>query len=329
MPVRNGMPWLEEAVQSILAQELEEDFEVLIINDGSEDGTRDYLDSLRDERIRIVHFEDNKGIVEALNTGIALAKGKYLARMDADDVSLPQRFDLQKRFLDDNPDYGLVGTDIEAFSHISGSQIEQQAAIVEKWFNDGHSHDELKALLLLGNPITHPSVMFRKTVLEEVGGYRSEYEYAEDYDLFVRLSRITKMAKIPRKLLRYRVHPSQTSSKYAEKQREIDAKIKTRILIDHYLASDRKVLIWGAGTGGQKIVRTLKDAGVDIVGFIDNDDKKWGTYIYGVPVIGGESSIDKANADFVLIATSLGRSYAEQYLSNKGLQKLNDYLAVW
>mgnify|MGYP000851646569 CR=1 FL=1 len=329
LPVRNGMPWLEEAVESILLQRTNAGMEMLVINDGSDDDTNDYLASIRDERVRIVHFEEGRGIVNALNTGIALARGDYIARMDADDVSMPDRLVIQQRFLEANPEYGLVATDIEAFSHLSASGMEQQLIRIETWYNEGHSDDELRAILPIGNPLNHPSVMFRKSVLAKVGGYRNHYEYAEDYDLFVRLSRITKMAKIPRKLLRYRVHPNQISSSRAEEQRKVDAEIKARLLIDDYLPAGGKLLIWGAGGGGQKICCALRNAGVNIVGFIDNNSRTWGTELCGVPVIGGEQAIDLVGADYVVIATSVGRSYAEQYLSGKGLRKMDDYLAVW
>jgi glycosyltransferase involved in cell wall biosynthesis len=202
LPVYNGKEYLREAIDSMLNQTFT-DFELIIINDGSSDESANIIAAYSDPRIYSVQ-QDNQGLAATLNRGIALARGKYIARQDQDDVSLPERLARQVEFLQAHPDYGMVGT---------------WATILEGTEPTGrtHRHPEdnlrLKFELLFDNPFVHSSVMFRASVIESVGGYSTDRDRQppEDYELWSRVARRFKVANIPGPLHVYREMPQSMS----------------------------------------------------------------------------------------------------------------------
>lgn len=195
LPVYNGAPWLRETLDSMLLQTLT-DFEIIAINDGSKDDSLTVLQSYNDPRIRVVD-QVNQGLAATLNTAIALARGRYFARQDQDDLSMPQRLARQVEFMNSHPDIGVVGTWAEIID-TDGTAIGI------------HKHPEhsaaLAEFLLWNNPFVHSSLMFRRTVFETVGGYSTDRnrQPPEDYELLSRVARIWKTANIPEVLHRYR-----------------------------------------------------------------------------------------------------------------------------
>ncbi len=210
MAVYNNAPFLAEAIDSILAQTMG-DFEFLIVNDGSSDGSAEIIDRYaeRDGRIRAIH-QANRGLVASLNLMIEEARAPLIARMDGDDISLPARFERQLAFLDANPDYGVVGT--------STHDLDEQGRISLN--EDFHplDHDSFLAALETGPWLCHPSVMMRRDVVRAAGGYRGAFRHCEDYDLWLRLSEVTKLCTIPDRLFHYRRSPSQVSSAHVLEQ---------------------------------------------------------------------------------------------------------------
>jgi len=198
MPVFNGGKYLKKAIDSILNQTYK-NFEFLIIDDGSTDNSIKIIKMYKDPRLRLVRNKKNIGLIKTLNKGLSLAKGKYIARMDCDDVSLPKRLEEQIKFMDQNPDIGVCGT----ASKPIGKKV--------KWYYPTDP-DYLKCKLLFTCCISHPTVMFRKNVLEKVE--YSKYKHAEDYYLWVTLSNKTKLVTLPEVLLKYRQHPNQVSNKF-------------------------------------------------------------------------------------------------------------------
>lgn len=196
MSVYNGERYLAEAVESILNQTFT-DFEFIIINDGSTDGTAAILQTYDDPRIKLIE-QSNIGLTRSLNKGIALACGKYIARMDADDVSMPERFAQQVAFLEAHPEIGVLGTGGLVRDEING--IEWDYPVVK-------SDTEWRRDLIKGNQFIHTSVMIRKSLLEMVGGYDESYTFAQDYDLWIRLAAHTQMANLPCQLVIHREHP--------------------------------------------------------------------------------------------------------------------------
>ncbi|WP_136513077.1 glycosyltransferase family 2 protein [Geomonas edaphica] len=198
LPVYNGDRFLEESLQSILRQSFT-DLELIVINDGSTDGTREILERYcdRDPRLRVWH-QENRGLSRSLNVGLELARGRYLARQDADDVSLPERIAKQVAFLDAHPDYCMVGT----WSHI----IEEQRHSL-RFHRHPAENGPLKFNLLFDNFFVHTSVMVRKSALDAVGAYTTaQVRQPEDYELWSRLlrGRLGKMANLPEVLVEYR-----------------------------------------------------------------------------------------------------------------------------
>lgn len=198
MPVYNCQEYLPEAIESILEQTYQE-FEFIIIDDGSTDNTSLILSTFekKDSRIKVIR-QKNQGIVSALNNGIANSQGEYIARMDADDISYPQRIELQVKFMTQNQEVGVVG----CFWQI----IDAMGKINSRNDYSATTHLEIIWALCSSNPIAHPGVMFRKSAFEKVNGYRELYRHAEDYDLWVRLANEVKYFVIPQPLIFLRKH---------------------------------------------------------------------------------------------------------------------------
>lgn len=175
LPTYNATPYVEEAVESVLAQTFE-DFELLVIDDGSTDGTVEAVRRFDDERLELIH-RDGNGITGALNRGITEASGTYIARQDGDDHSARERFETQVEFLDGNSDVGLVGTATDIIDE-SGRIVDRRHVLERPSVDD----------LLEHNHYVHGSVMMRRDAVEAVGGYDETFEYTEDYDLWLRIA---------------------------------------------------------------------------------------------------------------------------------------------
>jgi glycosyltransferase involved in cell wall biosynthesis len=220
MPAYNAERYLEKSIESILNQSLR-DFEFIIIDDGSTDHTSKILDyyAARDSRIRVIH-QKNSGVTDSLNTGISLASSKYIARMDADDISHPLRLYTEYEFLESNPDYVLVGTD---FSIID---IHDNTLSKVRRANDDTG---LRALMHLNSPFAHGSVMFRNDAFNKAGGYRRESGSAEDYDLWYRMQQIGSIYVIPKILFNWRLGDNNITTVHSEKVMVSAAKIRDEI----------------------------------------------------------------------------------------------------
>lgn len=214
IPCYNVERYVEESVLSILNQTYS-NLEIIAINDCSSDGTGEILQKLaiRDPRIKVVTNEANLKLIKTLNKGISLCSGEYIARMDADDISLPTRIEKEVRFLEENKDYDIVSTQFYAFRSESPDK---------KDLNHSPLHDdELRAYMLFRSGICHPAVMIRKRVFTELGlKFQSEYLHVEDYALWSEALYKTKLANLSEPLLLYRVHKAQISSIHEELQLE-------------------------------------------------------------------------------------------------------------
>ncbi|WP_157942209.1 glycosyltransferase [Salinibacter altiplanensis] len=211
MAVYDERPHLEQAVESILNQTFE-DFEFIIINDGSTDGSKDILDKFagQDERIRVVH-QENRGLIKSLNRGVDMARGQYIARMDGDDISYPERLEYQVQFLHRHSNVGVVGTNVE--------KIDAEGRFKGSW--SPPTEPEIVSWKLLFNTcLCHPSVVIRQSLLEALGGYAEWAKHAEDYELWTRAVQVSQLSNIPDTLLKLRRHDgSVTVSKRTEQIR--------------------------------------------------------------------------------------------------------------
>jgi hypothetical protein len=196
MSVYNGERFLSEAIQSVLNQSFS-DFEFIIINDGSTDGTLSILESHDDARIVLVSNQANIGLSSSLNKGLALAQGEYVARMDADDVALPHRFEKQVAFLDAHPEVGILGSPCQLIN-IHGRE--------QGLYRAPPSDLEIRWRSLIANPFWHPTVMIRGHILAENGlNYDQALQTSQDYDLWIRMLNHTRGANLGEPLIQYRL----------------------------------------------------------------------------------------------------------------------------
>lgn len=217
MPVYNCALYINAAMDSILNQTFD-DFEFLIIDDASTDSTVSIIKSYNDPRIQFIEKPVNTGYTNSLNYGLSIAKGKYIARMDGDDISVPERFQKQYDFMEANPDVVLCGS---SYQIIGTDKISKHPLV----------HEEIKVKLISGCYIAHPTVMFRKATFDYYDlQYDTNMEPAEDYDLWSRLVFLGKIANIKEVLLYYRVHSQQTSIVRSERQGKISREIRNRML---------------------------------------------------------------------------------------------------
>jgi len=207
LPVYNAERYIALAVESILKQSFR-DFELLIINDGSTDNSLEIIRSFKDERIRLVTNESNQKLIATLNKGIQLARGKYIARMDADDISLPERLQKQVDFMESHPEVGVCGAWFEPLE-LPGKAVKYP-----------ERDENIRIMMLYQTPFCHPVVMLRKEVLAQQNIFFSpDFIHGEDYEMWVRLSSVTQFANIPEVLLRYRSHESSVSASYPSIQK--------------------------------------------------------------------------------------------------------------
>ena len=228
LPVHNAMPYLPEAVGSILGQEYG-GFELLALDDASSDGSAAYLDALDDPRVRVLHLPKG-GLTKNLNVGLREARGAYIARMDADDVALPSRLGAQRRLLDEEP--GVVAVGCQAM------EIDGEGRPTGPWhFPTGDLEIKLD-LFRDVTPMVHPGVMFRSRAVIDLGGYDESFVAAQDRDLWWRLVDRGRFANLPDELLLYRRHGASVTGRKAEEQRRLTEGMTCRSLTGFGLIDD-------------------------------------------------------------------------------------------
>jgi GT2 family glycosyltransferase len=289
LPVRDGEAHLEQAVRSILAQTYRS-LELIAVDDGSRDRTGEILRALGEDDPRVTTIStEPRGIIPALETARSRARGELLARMDADDVSHPERLAKQVGLMDAAPDVVLCGTQVEYFPRRG---LKDGARRYESWLNSTHDHRDIERELFVECPLAHPTFLLRAEALENAGGYRDR-GWPEDYDLVLRLWRAGgRFGRVPEVLLRWRDGPqrlSRTDERYAP-----DAFRACKI---HHLrqgplllegGASREVVLCGAGPVGKAMARALMEAGTSVAAFVDLSPRKIGQTIHGAPVLGPE-----------------------------------------
>lgn len=211
MPVYNGEKYLKEAIDSILNQTYT-NFEFIIINDGSTDCSEEIILSYTDTRINYISNSANIKLIKTLNVGLNAATGKYICRMDADDISVQNRIEVQVDFMENHPEYVLAGTYVNTIN-----ELGQLQKTIEYYTQD----EDLRFAMIHYCPFIHPSVILRSDRIKKNNyHYLEEYIHAEDYHLWTILANEGKVANIPLYLLNYRVHPEQISSVHEQFQRQ-------------------------------------------------------------------------------------------------------------
>jgi len=206
--VYNGEKYLEDCINSILNQTLK-NFEYIILNNGSTDGTGDILNKFTDPRLKVVH-QDNLGISASLNKGIGLSHCDLIARLDADDYSFPQRLEKQVTFMEQHPEVVVCGSRFKEF--LGEKTFTQKVHFIEK-------NQAIKKSMSLFNPFSHSAVIFRKKTFIESGGYNCQYKYAQDYDLWVRMLNFGEARILKEELGMVRMSEQSESNQNARKQK--------------------------------------------------------------------------------------------------------------
>ena len=229
LPVFNAEQYIRESVGSVLNQTFAE-FDVYVIDDGSTDNTVAILQTVSDPRLHMLQNDGNKGLIFTLNKGLELAieKGyQYIARMDADDICLPDRLQKQVTLMQSRPEIGVCGSWVEQFSGTRTIEISQRSS----------THEQIASELFFQNTIWHPSVIIRTSVIQQYNiRYETAFLHAEDYALWCRLAGVTQLANIGEVLLKYRVHGSNVSKIYGEQQRKTAVQING-LNLSHFLLS--------------------------------------------------------------------------------------------
>ena len=282
LPCRDAARFLPECIASLKVQS-ERRFEVLALDDGSRDDTGAILRAWarRDARVRLVE-RGGAGLVAALRRLSPVARGAFIARMDADDIAHEGRFAAQFRLLADRPGVAACGTGVRYVPRpAAGSGYRRY----EAWLNRLTDPAAIERDLFVECPIAHPTLMVRRAVFEAVGGYR-DLEGPEDYDLILRLAAAGhRLANVPDRLHEWRLGPHRLSERSPRYAPEAFRRLKAAFLSDGRLPPGRPLVIWGAGRVGKAFARTWLETGGAFAAFVDLDPRKIGQTIHGAPVI--------------------------------------------
>ncbi len=328
LPIYNAAGTLDQAIRSMLRQTFD-DFEVIAVDDGSEDESPNILKkwAKRDRRIKPV-FHDRVGLIGALNAGLERAGGELVARMDADDVSHPRRFERQVALMRAHPEVSVAGCLMRSFPKRS---VREGFRIYEAWLNSLIAHEDIVREIFIESPLAHPSTMMRRAELIELGGYE-DHGWPEDYDLWLRYHLAGKrFAKVPETLYLWREHEdrlSRTDPRYAV---ERFLRAKAHYLAKGPLKETESVIVWGAGQTGRRLSKHLLREGVRIVAFVDVDSKKIGRTLRGIPVIApGDLASIRGSAGFLLSAVSSrgARALIREWAREQGWEEGRDFLCV-
>lgn len=327
LPAFNAAATLPAALESLQQQDFR-DWELLAVDDGSTDDTGKILtDAARaDSRIQPVTLP-HQGIVPALQRGLDVARGEFIARFDADDMCLAGRLGEQVLFLEAHPEIGVASCLVE----FGGSSITRggYAAHVD-WLNSVVTPAEIEQARFIDAPLAHPSVMFRRTLVERHGGYR-DGEFPEDYELWLRwLEAGVKMAKVPQTLLRWNDPPHRLSRSDARYGPPAFFRLKAGYLarwLRRHLAPDLPVLVWGAGRLTRRRVDPLLADGIAVAAYIDIDPRKLGTRPDGRRVIPPDALPEPGSA-FVIgfVANRGARDLQRSFLTGHGWSEGRDFL---
>jgi len=326
LPVRDGAEHLEAAVASLEAQ-TEGDFEVLAVDDGSTDATPDLLAAwaARDPRVRVLR-QDPAGIVAALERGRAHARGRWLARMDADDVCDPERFRLQRALLEDSPALAGCGAWIRYFPR---HRLRDGARRYEEWLNGSATPAEVSREIFVECPLAHPTFFLCADAVESVGGYRDP-GWPEDYDLVLRLWGAGHgLANVPRVLVRWREGEGRLSRTHGAYAPEAFVACKVHHLRATLLRGGRGAAVWGAGPVGKAFARALLAAGTPVAAFVEVDRRKIGQEIRGAPVLDTPGGLALQGVlHLAAVGQPGGRQTLRGILREGGLEELRDFVAV-
>ena len=327
MPVRNAASTINRAVNSIRNQTFNH-WELIIVDDGSEDDTSNILQALAtaDHRIRI-HTQKPLGIVKALNAGITHSSGELIARMDADDVSHPERLSLQSSFLNEDNKIDLLGTRV----NFMGNPTQQKGYhSYVNWTNSLLSSESIRMNRFIESPFAHPSVMFRRTIVGDPMLFYRSGHFPEDYELWLRLiDQGVQMAKLPEYLLDWHDSSDRLSRRDPRYSPQSFYETKAKYLAQWLIqsANNRPIWIWGAGRITRKRASLLSNEGIEFRGYIDIDPQKIGGHFNGFQVIRPEDIPVIENPYIVSYVGNRGaREKIRNFLQGLGFSEESDFI---
>lgn len=285
LPVHNAERYLDTCLRSLLRQTFT-DFEIVAVDDGSVDRSAAVLArwAQRDSRLRVL-ARPHAGLIAALNHGLGACRGDLVARMDADDASLPQRFAKQIDALERAPRLDVVSCWVR---HVRRPDVGDGMRRYESWLNSLTTHHEIVRERFVESPLAHPSAMVRRHTLQAVAGYLDR-GWPEDYDLWLRLAAGgARFAKVPEVLYFWRDHGTRLTR--ADHRYRIDRFLacKAHYLATGPLAGIPRVILWGAGLTAKRLCRYLLREGVSVVACLDISPKRFGGTLRGIPVYDAE-----------------------------------------
>lgn len=327
LPVHNAAGTLPDALRS-LSDQTGSDFVVVCVDDGSADESPAILDgwSRRDSRFSVLH-RGHEGLVPALNAGLDALRTPLVARMDADDIALPRRLEMQAAWMRDHPETTVLGC---GYDILSDREPAGGSVLYREWQNGLLTDADIRREMFVESPLVHPTVVFRREAVVRLGGYR-DAGWPEDYDLWLRLAADgARFAKIPDRLLLWRDHPDRltwTDRRYAAEQ---FARCKAHHLARGPLAGRGPILLGGAGIAGGRLSRALLGEGVEIAAFMDVDPRKIGGTKRERPVLAWGEGLYRFPGSFVVVAVGSrgARQTVREYLTGKGLVETRDYLCA-
>jgi glycosyltransferase involved in cell wall biosynthesis len=269
LPYFNAENTLAAAVKSMLNQTFPS-FEILLVNNNSSDNSLTIAKSFakKDSRIRLLN-EKEQGVDHAMNCGMEKSHGRFIARMDADDISRPERLEKQVRFLEANPQTGLVGSSVNYIPHNSGTGGFKRFV---KWVNSFHSSEEIELYRFMEIPVVNPTILFRREMFEKLGGCR-QGDFPEDYEMQLRyLDAGVKMAKLPEPLLEWHDLPTRLTRTNERYTSEAFFRVKAEYFkkwSEQNNPFHPEIWVWGAGRKTRQRSRLLEKQGLKIQGFID------------------------------------------------------------
>ncbi|KYF78430.1 glycosyl transferase [Sorangium cellulosum] len=324
LPYRQAEATIEEALESVLA-ERDLDLEVIAVDDGSTDAGPSTVARIAQRDRRVVPVATGGvGIARALARATEAARGELLARMDGDDISVDGRLARQVEALRSDPRLGVVGARVEAFA--AGPVGEGMLRYVD-WLNSIITPEDHAREMFVESPLCHPSVMLRRSALEQVGGFR-EAPWAEDYDLWLRLDAAgVRMAKLPELGLRWRHREGRAT--FADPRYAIERFLEAKA---HYLArklgTARPVAVWGAGKTGRKLARALARNGAPPERFVDIDPRKIGRTAQGAPIVDPSRLERGAQTIVVAVGARGARALIRDHLGARGFVEGSDYVCA-
>ena len=323
MPVRDGGAYLEASVDSILGQSCSS-LELILVDDHSVDSAISGL-STADPRLVLLKNR-GRGVSSAFNTGLSRARGDFIARMDADDISLPRRIEEQYRYFQSHPEIDICGACVEIFTdgEVAGGNIRYQA-----WLNDCCSPGQIHREMFIESPIPNPTVMFRRDAVLHLGGY-GDPDWPEDYDLFLRADALgMQMGKPEQILLRWREHAGRLTRNDQRYNLDRFQAAKAHFLSKHRLQGKGPPILWGAGPSGRLMHDLLSEEGTRVRGFLEVHPRRIGGEKRGLPVWPIEE-IDRMDDVFILVAVGAAgaRPKIRDFLQQRMLVEGEHFLFV-